>query len=148
MSKRALAAIALTLALAGCGSGTLTAKELRRQANLVCTAAVRRSDGIAVPSSNAGGAAFLDQGITVFRRELVALRKLPPPRSLAEAYRAALGDSKQQLDALIATDHNLGSGGDPVVAIRQLDVELEAIDARDLQAWRAVGAPVCANLAP
>ncbi|HWF74824.1 MAG TPA: hypothetical protein VG186_15845 [Solirubrobacteraceae bacterium] len=148
MSRRALAAPLgiLALALCGCGSSTLTAQQLRRQASLVCSAAVERSDRIALPSSNEGGADFLDRGITVFRPELTSLRKLAPPRSLAEPYRAALADSKQQLDALIASDENLASGGDPVVAIRQLDVELEAIDARDRQAWRAVGAPVCDNL--
>jgi len=155
MSRRALAPplaiTAVTLGLAGCGSNTLTAKELRSRANLVCATALRRSDRIATPKSNAGGAAFLDHGITVFGPELAALRKLVPPHSLAGTYRTALGDSTQQLDALIATDHNLGSGGDPVVAIKQLDVELNgagAIDVRDLQAWRAVGVPICANLPP
>ncbi|MDQ6775489.1 MAG: hypothetical protein M3071_04525 [Actinomycetota bacterium] len=148
MTKRALAPTlaVITFALSGCGNGTLTAKELRQQATVVCAAAVRRSDRIAIPRSNSGGAAFLDQGITVFRPELAAVRKLVPPRSLADAYRAALGDARQQLNALIAADQNLATGGDPVVAINQLDVELTAIDARDLGAWRAVGAPACANL--
>jgi hypothetical protein len=78
----------------------------------------------------------------------VALRKLAPPHRLAEAYRAALADANQQLDALIATDHNLQSGGDPVVAIKQLDIELAAINLRDHAAWTIVGVPACANLTP
>ncbi|MEA2198350.1 MAG: hypothetical protein QOJ25_2401 [Solirubrobacteraceae bacterium] len=132
--------------LAGCGSSTLSARELRRRATLVCTTAVRRSDRISLPPSNAAGAVFLARGITIFRPELTALRKLAPPRSLANAYRVALADSAQQLDALIATDHNLRNGGDPVVAIRQLDVELGPINDRDRASWRTVGAPACANL--
>jgi hypothetical protein len=137
----------IALALSGCGSDTLSAPALRSQARLVCTTAVRRSDRIAMPGANPGGATFLAQGIAVFRPELGALRKLAPPRALASAYRAALADAAQQLDALIATDHNLRSGRDPVVAIKALDVELAAINARDAQAWRTVGVPACANLA-
>jgi hypothetical protein len=143
---RPLAIAALAAALAGCGRDTLTAPSLRKRATLVCAAAVRRSDRIAVPVSNAGGVGFLAEGITIFRPELAALRKLAPPPRLATPYRAALADSAQQLDALIATDHNLRNGGDPVVAIKQLDVELGPINARDRAAWREVGAPVCSNL--
>jgi hypothetical protein len=147
MTRRALVLLLalVALALSGCGSGTLSAQELRRQATLVCTAAVRRSDRIAMPDSNSGGAAFLARGITDFRPELTALRKLVPPRRLADLYRTALADAKQQLNALIATDHDLDSGGDPVVDINELDVELTAVNARDLGAWRAVGAPACSN---
>jgi hypothetical protein len=142
----ALAVALVALSLGGCGSGVLSAPALRAQARLVCTTALRRSDRIAAPSSNGGGGAFLAQGIRVFRPELAALRRLTPPRSLAGDYRAALADSAQQVDALIATDHYLHAGGDPVVAIRQLDVELSAINARDRGAWRTLGVPVCANL--
>lgn len=114
----------------------------------MCAQAIRRSNRIAIPNTNAGGTTFLARGITVFRPELAALRKLTPPHGLADAYRAALGDSTQQLDALIATELYLRHGGDPVVAIKQLDVELVAVNARDAQAWRAVGVQLCANLAP
>jgi hypothetical protein len=138
-------ALALVL-LVGCGSATLSARELRRRATLLCTTAVRRTNGIALPASTSGGATFLARGITVFRPELEALRKLAPPRRLAGPYRAALAEGAQQLDALIATDRYLGQGGDPVVAIRQLDVELGPINARDRAAWQEVGAPACSNL--
>ncbi|HEY5317531.1 MAG TPA: hypothetical protein VIJ20_06090 [Solirubrobacteraceae bacterium] len=129
----------------GCGSGTLSARVLRRQASVVCTAAVRRSDRIALPGTNSGGARFLEQGIAAFRPELEKLKQLAPPHRLAGLYRAALGDSTQQLDALIATNHDLQGGDDPVIAIKQLDVELTAINARDRAAWRSLGAPACAN---
>ena len=132
--------------LAGCGSSTLTASELRTRATRLCTAAVRRSNQITLPASTSGGAAFLAQGITIFGPELAGLRKLAPPRSLAGAYRVALANAAQQLDALVATNHNLRNGDDPVVAIRQLNLELAPIDARDSASWRAVGAPACANL--
>lgn len=152
MSARAVripvTVMALAACLSGCGSSALTAQQLRTQASALCRTAVRRSDRIALPSANTAGGNFLAHGIAVFRPELAALRKLVPPRRLAEPYRAALGDAKQQLDALIATDHNLSVGGDPVVGIKQLDVELAAVNLRDRQAWRAVGAPACANLAP
>jgi hypothetical protein len=144
----ALAASLIAFVLSACGSDTLSASALRRQASLLCNAAVRRSDRIAVPSSNAGGAAFLARGIAVFGPELKALRKLAPPRDLQNAYRLALSDSTQQLDALIATEHTLQAGRDPVVAIKQLDVELTAIDARDRASWQALGVPACTNLQP
>jgi hypothetical protein len=149
MSRRAAAGplLIVVLVLAACGSSTLTAGALRMQAGRVCRTAARRSDRIALPSSNAAGGSFLADGIAVFRPELAALRRLAPPARLAAAYRAALGDAKQQLDALIATDQNLRLGGDPVVAIKQLDVELAAINIRDREAWRTVGAPACANQA-
>ena len=152
MRRQAVAiftAAVTALTISGCGgASTLSARELRAQAGARCESAVRRSDRIAMPRSNSGGAAFLEQGIAIFRSELAALRKLVPPRKLAGAYRIALGDSAQQLDALIATERYLHGGGDPVVAIKQLDVELGAIDARDRAAWTAVGVAVCTNLAP
>jgi hypothetical protein len=132
--------------LAGCGSSTLTAAELRTRATRLCATAIRRSNQIPLPASTSGGSAFLSRGITIFRPELAALRKLAPPRSLAGPYRVALADAAQQLDALVATDHNLRHGDDPVVAIRELSLELAPIDARDSASWRAIGAPACANL--
>ena len=140
-----LAAAMTAVALGGCGSDTLTPGALRTRATALCATAIRRSSRIPAPSSNAAGAQFLAQGIAIFGPELSALRKLPPPHELAEAYRVALGDSAQQLDALIAAHSDVVRGHDPVVVIHQLDVELSAINARDLSAWRAVGAPACSN---
>lgn len=142
-------AVAITaVALSGCGSGTVSPRALRARAGRVCTASVRRSDRIALPRTNSGGTAFLAQGIKIFQSELDALRKLAPPRDLATAFHIAVSDSRQQLDALIGTEHNLRHGDDPVVAIKQLDVELGAINDRDREAWRAVGVPACTNLSP
>jgi len=138
----------IALSGSGCGSSTLSARALRTQARRLCAAAIRRSDRIAMPGSNGGGATFLAHGITIFRSELGALRKLAPPRALVSAYRTSLGDSAQQLDALIATHHDLVHGDDPVVAIKQLEVELTAINSRDRDAWRATGVPACANQQP
>lgn len=140
-----LAAAVTAVALCGCGSDTLTPRALRTRATALCAAAIRRSGRIPAPSSNAAGANFLAQGIAIFRPELDALRKLPPPHELAEAYRVALGDSTQQLDALIAAHSDLARGQDPVLVIHQLDVELSAINTRDAGAWQAVGAPTCSN---
>jgi hypothetical protein len=142
------AALWFAIALSGCGTDTLSATSLRARATAICTAAVRRGDQVTPPGSNGAGAAFLARGITIFRPELAALRRLAPPHGLASTYRVALGDTAQQLDALIATHRNLVDGHDSVVAIRQLDVELAAINARDTVAWKAVGAPVCTNLLP
>lgn len=140
-------ALALALVLTGCGASTLSASALRTRASRLCNAAIRRSDDIPLPTQISGGATFLEHGIAVFGPELEQLRKLAPPARLASAYRVALGDSGQQLDALIASDHNLHHGADPVLAIKALEVELGPIDARDQASWRAVGAPACANLA-
>lgn len=145
-ARGAAAIVALGLILCACGASTLTARELRMRASTVCVTAVRRSDRIAPPRSNAAGAAFLARGIAIFTPELTALRKLAPPPRLANAYRSALGEATQQLDALIATEHNLRGGDDPVVAIKQLHVELLAINVRDRSAWRVVGIPACSNL--
>jgi len=110
MIARAAAATVTIVALAGCGSSTLSARALRTQASRVCITAVRRSDRIALPRSNAGGTAFLARGIAVFGPELEALRKLAPPPSL--------------------------------------EGELTAINARDRDAWNAIGVPACSNLTP
>jgi hypothetical protein len=144
--RAAWALVGAAVLLAGCGSSTLSAQALRARATRLCREAVARSDHIHLPASNTSGGAFLAQGIAVFRPELAALRKLAPPSRLAGPYRVALADSGQQLDALVAADHNLRSGEDPVLAIKQLDVELGAINARDQASWRALGAPACANL--
>ena len=76
MRKRVLAAsLAVTaLTVTGCASSTLTAKELRRQAALVCTTAVRRSDRLAVPRSNAGGAGELHAANPITAAQAAAAR--------------------------------------------------------------------------
>jgi hypothetical protein len=142
-----VAAAAMAVALGGCGSGTLSPRVLRARATALCTTAVRRSDRIPAPSSNSRGAAFLAQGIGIFSTELNGLRRLAPPPGLAGSYRVALDAARQQLDALIAAHANLVRGADPITSVKQLDVELTAIDARDRGAWDALGAPECSNLA-
>ena len=81
MSARILAAGAVVLAVAGCGSSPPSAvANLQRQAAHVCTRAQAQGARVMPPAVPAQTAAFLRRGIAVLRPELSARSSLPCAR--------------------------------------------------------------------
>jgi len=138
-------ALLMTLAVAGCGSTSLSAQQLHAGARRACRAAVRRMHTIPTPELPAAGAGFIKRGIAVFTPELAALERLRPGAELAKRYARAVTVTRAELTALRSTVIGLRAGNDPVVAIKTLQQQLLALEQRAASAWAGVGVPDCAG---
>jgi hypothetical protein len=146
--RGALLAGAVSLAsfvVSGCGAGTLSMSDLRTQATHVCVSAQAQTSRIPTPASPAAADAFLRQGVRVLSPELVALRALKPPASIAEVYSTALLAFSRKLGALSGTLNRLGRGADPVGAVQMLEHRLAPIESAEDGAWQALQIPACVN---
>ncbi len=140
----ALLAVA-ALALCGCGSSSLSTRQLRSAATRICTTATRRIDRIPTPTSPAGGELFLQQGIAAVTPELTALRKLAAPNDLKQAYSTALRATTQELQALRTTLRQLQAGGDPVILIKTLQQRIAPLETQANAAWQTLEITACLN---
>ena len=139
------AALALATCAAGCGGGSPTASRLRSDATSVCNAAGARAARIAIPSSPAEVAPFLQLGIRALQPELVQLRRLRPPREAASAYSGAVGSFAGELTTMEDTLQRLHHGADPVGEVQGLQRRLAPLEARENAAWEALGVSACMN---
>ena len=149
MSRRLCAAIASVAAVAvgvsGCGSGSMSAAELRTAAQRACTDAARRLSQIPAPRTPSAAEAFLRRGVSAMEPEMTALDRLSPTPALAAPYQRARTATGGELDALRSSVNGLKAGNDPAVAIKTLQQELLPLERRARAAWHTVGVPACAD---
>lgn len=147
MRRRRLPALvtALSVLLAGCGTTSLSAAQLRTRATRICAAAELRTDRIATPIRPSQGARFLRLGVAALAPEVTALGQLRPPRDLAGRYRRALAAGDGELRALRFSLRGLKAGDDPVVAIKTLQQQLELLETRGDRFWRSLDVFTCAS---
>ena len=131
------------LALAGCGSSSLSATALRNQAAEVCTTANRLTAAIPTPRSPAASSAFLRRGLAVFEPELASLRVLSAPGDLDQAYAVSLDAFADKLQALSLAITRMRAGADPRTTIAGLAHRLAPLDSKENRAWRALEIPAC-----
>ena len=144
MSARILAAGAVVLAVAGCGSSPPSAvANLQRQAAHVCTRAQAQGARVMPPALPAQTAAFLRRGIAVLRPELTALRALRVPPMQSGAYSTAVGALARELTILTDTARELDRGADPETTIKTLEHRLAPVESAGDAAWRTLGVPAC-----
>jgi len=145
MSRRAPLALLAGLLIAGCGSAAPSLRAFRASATTICSTAELKSAAIAVPSKPAGEAAFLRRGVALLRPELVRLRKLRAPASVADVYSTALTAFGGKLNALERTLSGLQSGTDPILSIKGLERRVAPLEASEDGAWQALEVPACLN---
>jgi hypothetical protein len=145
MSRRAVVASVVALAVAGCGGSSESMTRLRAQAGSVCTRALDAGALIRSPAVPASTAAFLRRGIAVLRPELAGLQRLRPPSDQADEYTEAVDELDRELTFLASTVHDLDRGADPVRAIKTLQRRLAPVEAREDAAWRTLDVPACVN---
>jgi hypothetical protein len=146
MSRLAALAAGLALVLAGCGSASLSAAQLRSRATQICGVARRRTNRIATPTVPTLGTRFLSRGVTALAPQLRALRALRPPEDLAGDYNRALAADGKELQTLRSSLKDLRAGADPVVAIEALQRRLDPLEAQSDNIWHALEVPACATL--
>jgi len=137
---------AAALLLVGCGSTTLSSKQLRTRATSMCTVAARKAGNIPTPTDPAGGAGFLRRGVAALSPEVAALKRLKPPSDVADVYENSVKGLEQQLSLVSATIQHLRRGQDPVVAMKTLQQRLSPIEASVDGGWRTLGIPACISL--
>jgi hypothetical protein len=109
-----LVAVAAAALVAGCGSSSLSASQLRSQAGQVCALAGHQAEQIKDPAALGGGVVFLRDGIAVLTPELRQLQKLTPSQASERSYATALGAFSGELHDLTTTVRGLDKGDDPV----------------------------------
>jgi hypothetical protein len=145
MTRAVVLASLAALSLCACGGSSLSTQQLRAQALRRCRVAARQLARIPTPISPKGEAEFLRRGVAALAPELRALRRLRPPGELEHDFANALGASARELAALALSAHRLATGGDPVVLIRTLQVQLAPLEAKANSAWATLGIPACAS---
>jgi hypothetical protein len=143
--RRATPVVVIALALAGCGTSSPSARQLRAAATRACISASVRTERIATPLLPSGGAGFLRQGLAVLAPELAQLRRLRAPSDLALTYATALRSSASLRALLAAALQSLEHGADPVSTVQALQRRLAPVEAQENAAWRALDVPACLN---
>lgn len=141
--KRAAAALVVAVSITGCGSSTLSGKQLRSDATRVCSVTRTSLNRIAVPSSPTAGEPFLRHGAEALRPELTALRKLSPPKQLKPTYQRALDALTSEVAELGLADARLRDGADPVDTFHTLAGRIAALKAEANTAWTSLQIPAC-----
>jgi hypothetical protein len=143
----AAAALACSaLLLGGCGSSSLSDKQLRRKATQICVNAQRSSESIAAPTDPAKAEEFLRLGIAALAPPVAALHKLNASSDLEDQYEAALRATDRELALLRSARRGLTTGNDPVVAIKTLQHELGPAEDAAGRAWHEVDVPACSQV--
>lgn len=141
----AVATLAAALALAGCGTSTMSSRQLRIKASRPCRIAQQKLSRIPAPALPDGAAEFLSRGIAALAPEHADLARLHPGGSLGQSYRRALAAGERQLVALRAAARGLRTGDDPVRTVRTLQQRLAPLEVRAAAAWHELGLSACAN---
>lgn len=139
--RRAGLAALVPVAFAGCGSNALSPAQLRTRATHICSAAVKQTNKIAMPTSAKGGSEFLSRGIAVIGPEVTQLRALHGTGTFGRA----VDGTAAELDALRFTLKGLRADNDPVVTIKTLQQRLASVERRTNADWRSLGIPACVN---
>ena len=143
MRRGALPGALAALLIVGCGSGSLSSSDLRRQATQICQSARSASNRIPAPRGPAGGATFLRRGIAVLKPELSRLRTLHASGGSASVYSTALGAFSEKLRLLQEAVGALDAGADPVSTFKNLQQQLQPLEGRENEAWRSLEIPAC-----
>jgi hypothetical protein len=145
--RRAIAALVCSaLLLGGCGSSSLSDKQLRRRAGRICVAAQHASASIGAPTDPADGQLFLQRGVAALAPAVTALDGLRPSNDLQQDYTAAMRATDRELALLRRALRGLQAGNDPVVAVKTLEDELEPAEDAAAHAWREAEVPACTSV--
>jgi hypothetical protein len=144
MSFRSAGLALLAAALAtGCGSVSASVIDLRHDAAAVCRHTNRDFTTVTQPSSQSQDATYLLAGAARLATELRALRRIAPPRDVADIFQAALSALAHELGALRSAVTAIHEGDDPAVAYRTLQQRIAPLRSQVNNAWQALEVADC-----
>jgi len=135
--------VLVALALAGCGSTSLSNSQLESQVSQICTATEMRTNRIPTPASPAASVTFLERGATALTPELTALKAVHPPSDVADVYTATVGSLERKVRELRGTAHEIARGADPVKALQHLQHRLRPLESQENDGWQALQLTAC-----
>jgi len=138
-----LAAALSLLALAACGSDSLSADQLRSQAGAICARATRALDRIPMPGAPDQAGRFLAEGLAHLRPAAAQLGALKAPPELRGQYDRAARLAGEEVALLARHDRAVTGGEDPADAFRQLAAALQPLTTEENAYWRALQIPAC-----
>lgn len=142
-----LAVAGAAILIAGCGGGsdTLSAEELRSQADAICAATDEATDAIAAPTSNEEILPFLIATRDAQTGAVADLKELEPPSELEENWNRAITLQEEQLNTINDAITRIEAGEDPEAVITELSPGLEERDTELDSLADALGLTVCGN---
>lgn len=140
-----LAVAGAAILIAGCGGGsdTLSAEELRSQADAICAATDEATDAIAAPTSNEEILPFLIATRDAQTGAVDDLKELEPPSELEENWNRAIALQEEQLGAINEAITRIEGGEDAEAVITDLSPDLERRDNELDQLADELGLTVC-----
>jgi hypothetical protein len=140
-----LAVAGAAILIAGCGGGsdTLSAEELRSQADAICAATDEATDAIAAPTSNEEILPFLIATRDAQTGAVADLKELEPPSELEENWDRAITLQDEQLNTINDAITRIEAGEDPEAVITELSPGLEERDTELDSLADALGLTVC-----
>jgi hypothetical protein len=144
--RPAIAVLAASAAVAGCGGGgAMSATDYRKAASKICDDANRRAAAVGRPRNIAGLRGYLDRTLAIVQDDTDRLRALHPPDNLKSGHEAALKAQDAAVQRLRALLHELETSKPPVTELRAALAEVQRRSDEADRRFRAIGLQHCAQ---
>ena len=142
----AIAVLAATAALAGCGGGgAMSAADYRKAASKICDDANRHAAAVGQPRNLAALRGYLDRTLAIVQDDTDRLRALHPPDNLKSGHQEALKAQDAAVQRLRALLHQLETSKPTVAELRSALAEVQRLSDEADRRFRAIGLQHCAQ---
>jgi hypothetical protein len=140
-----LAVAGAAILIAGCGGGSdsLSAEELRTQADAICADADARTDAIADPTSEEELVPAYTELLSIQRDSISRLKELSPPSELESTWNEAISLQEEQVATLQGLVDRIGAGEDVQTVLEEVTPEAEAREEQLDRLADELGLTVC-----
>jgi hypothetical protein len=140
-----LAVAGAAILIAGCGGGSdsLSAEELRTQADAICAEADERTDAIAEPTSEEDLVTAYTELLSIQNDSIARLKELAPPSELESTWNEAISLQEEQVATLQGLVDRIEAGEDVQTVLEEVTPEAEAREAELDRLADELGLKVC-----
>lgn len=144
-STAGLAVAGAAILIAGCGGGsdTLSAEELRTQADAVCAEADRRTEAIDEPASEADLVSAYTQLLDIQNDSIAKLKELKAPSELEATWNEAIALQEEQVATVQGLVDRIQAGEDVQTVIEEVTPEAEERETQLDRLAQELGLKVC-----
>jgi hypothetical protein len=140
-----LAVLGAAALIAGCGGGSdsLSADEFREQADAICAEGDEATDALTAPTTPDQVLPFLRTGLPITDEQRERIAALDPPDELQATFDEAQELNQQRRDLVQQAVDRIEAGEDPEAVLRELDPQLDQLQAEARAKARELGLAVC-----